>query len=254
MSEPSFDELLAEADAAPVDGWGFDWLSRRASEERPSWGFARLLGERMSMASAALDLQTGGGEVVAELTRRPPTMAATEGWAPNVAVARRNLEPLGVRVVEVADDADLPFEDGSFDLVSSRHPTTTRWDEVARVLAAGGTYISQQIGPGSAHEVSEAMLGPFDMSLARSPDSLVAEAERAGLAVVDLRHERLRMTFHDVGAVVYFLRKVVWIVPGFTVEGYRGQLAALHERMCAKGPLVAHSARVLIEARKPTRT
>ena len=39
------------------------------------------------------------------------------------------------------------------------------------------------------------------------PASLVA----AGLVVTDLRHERPRTEFYDVGAVVYFLRLVVWI-------------------------------------------
>ena len=34
----SFDELVSEADAAPVDGWDFSWLDVRATEERPSWG------------------------------------------------------------------------------------------------------------------------------------------------------------------------------------------------------------------------
>lgn len=38
-----FDALVAEAEAADVSGWGFDWLAGRASEERPPWGYARLL-------------------------------------------------------------------------------------------------------------------------------------------------------------------------------------------------------------------
>jgi hypothetical protein len=44
----------------------------------------------------------------------------------------------------------------------------------------------------------------------------VAGAEAAGLEVVDLRQEALRMEFHDIAAVVAFLRKVIWTVPGFT--------------------------------------
>jgi hypothetical protein len=44
---------------------------------------------------------------------------------------------------------------------------------------------------------------------------------------------------------------VFWTVPDFTVEGYRARLAALHERIRAEGPFVAHSERFLIEARKP---
>ena len=43
------------------------------------------------------------------------------------------------------------------------------------------------------------------------------------------------------------------MVPGFTVEQYRTALRALHEQIEAEGPFVAHSARFLIEARKPSR-
>jgi hypothetical protein len=52
----------------------------------------------------------------------------------------------------------------------------------------------------------------------------------------------LRVEFHDVGAVIYFLRKVIWTIPGFTIDRYRGQPAALHERgsVCAPLPADAH--------------
>ncbi len=68
---------------------------------------------------------------------------------------------------------------------------------------------------------------------------------------MDLRTERLRMEFHDVGAVVWFLRKVIWIVPGFTVEAHLSRLRDLDALIRAEGPFVAHSARTLIEARRP---
>ena len=57
--------------------------------------------------------------------------------------------------------------------------------------------------------------------------------------------------FDDIGAVVYFLRLVIWIVPGFTVERYRDRLRALHEQIQRDGPFVAHASRFLIEATKP---
>jgi len=57
--------------------------------------------------------------------------------------------------------------------------------------------------------------------------------------------------FGDIGAVVYFLRKVFWFVPDFTVDRYRPQLADLHERIQADGSFVTHSTRFLIEARRP---
>lgn len=246
----SFEELVAEGAGVPVEGWDFSWFEGRASEERPAWGYARLMGERMGRAAAALDVQTGGGEVLASIPQAPPVLAATESWAPNLAIARRTLAPLGGTVVESADTADLPFPDGSFDLVVSRHPTVTLWAEIARVLVPGGTYLSQQVGPGTVYELAEAMMGPHEISDSRRPERAVRLAESAGLTVVDLREQALLMTFDDIGAVVHFLRKVPWIVPGFTVAEYREQLGSLHERISAEGPFVAHSTRFLIEARK----
>jgi SAM-dependent methyltransferase len=144
----------------------------------------------------------------------------------------------------------LPFADGTFDLVTSRHPVATNWAEVARVLAPGGSYLSQQIGQGQQWELIDAMLGPHTPSPERSTETAVARATEAGLDVVDLRAETLRSEFFDIGAVVYFLRKVLWTVPGFTVDGFRERLRAVHERIRADGSFVSRAPRFLIEARK----
>jgi len=79
-------------------------------------------------------------------------------------------------------------------------------------------------------------------------------AEAAGLTVVDLRMESLRTEFRDIGAVVYFLRKVIWMVPDFTVDAYLDKLRALHERIEADGPFTATTTLYLVEARKPVST
>lgn len=247
----SFDALVAEGAAAAVQGWDFSWFTGRASEQRPSWGYARLMGERMAVASRGLDLQTGGGEVLATVAKPPPVLVATEGWAPNAVLARRRLAPLGGVVVQVGEGDGFPFADGGFDLVVSRHPVMVRWEEVARVLAPGGTYLSQQVGAGSVRELTDFMMGPQPVGQGRHPDRARGAAVAVGLEVVDLRAEALRMEFFDIAAVVVFLRKVVWIVPGFTVDGYRDRLLALHQRIETGGPFVAYSQRFLIEARKP---
>jgi SAM-dependent methyltransferase len=261
MTEPAttsasgdrFAALVAEADAVSVDGWDFSWLDGRATEQRPSWGYASAMADRMSRAGAALDIQTGGGEVLASAPKLPPLTAATESWPPNIARATALLHPLGAVVVADEDEPPLPFGAGAFDLVVSRHPVTTWWEEIARVLTPGGTYFSQQVGPASVFELVEWFLGPQPSGArnARDPQRARADAEAAGLDVVDLRSERLRTEFFDIGAVVYFLRKVIWMVPGFTVEEYLPQLRALHRRIETQGPFVAHTTRFLIEARKP---
>ncbi len=243
---------MTEAEAAPVAGWDFSWLDGRATEQRPSWGYQRLMSARLAQATAALDIQTGGGEVLAGAATLPPVMAATESWPPNVAKATALLRPRGVVVVADPDEPPLPFADAAFDLVTSRHPATVWWTEIARVLEPGGSYFAQHVGPASVFELVEYFLGPQPESVRRKrhPDDERADAEAAGLHVADLRYERLRMEFFDIGAVIYFLRKVIWMVPGFTVAEYRARLRELHERIETEGPFIAHSTRFLIEARK----
>ncbi|MGW7516891.1 class I SAM-dependent methyltransferase [Streptomyces sp. NPDC054796] len=248
----TFDDLVAEAESVPVDGWDFSWLAGRATEERPSWGYQRAMGARMARASAALDIQTGGGEVLAGVPELPALTVATESWPPNVAKATRLLHPLGAVVVADADEPPLPFADDAFDLVVSRHPVTTWWEEIARVLRPGGTYFSQQVGPASVFELVEFFLGPQPEATrrARHPDDARRAAEAAGLEVVELRSESLRTEFRDIGAVIYFLRKVIWMVPGFTVAAFRDRLRDLHDLIEREGPFQARTTRFLIEARK----
>ncbi|MFC8091472.1 class I SAM-dependent methyltransferase [Streptomyces sp. NPDC057301] len=253
----SFEELVAEGAAVPTEGWDFSWFEGRATEARPSWGYAVSLADRLAGATAALDLQTGGGEVLdfalGRAPKAPPLTVATEGWPPNVAKATALLAARGVAVVASPEDAPLPFADGAFDLVTSRHPVRAHWPEISRVLRPGGTYFAQHVGPHSVFELVEYFLGPqpSEVRSGRHPDRERADAETAGLEIVDLRAEELRMEFHDIAAVVHFLRKVVWMVPGFTVEAYRPHLRALHERIESEGPFVAHSTRHRFEARKP---
>ncbi|MFH8220206.1 methyltransferase domain-containing protein [Streptomyces sp. NPDC018057] len=253
----SFEDLVAEGAAVPTEGWDFSWFAGRATEERPSWGYAVSLADRLSGADAVLDVQTGGGEVfdfaLGRAARVPALLAATEGWPPNVAKATALLRPRGAVVVAADEAAPLPFAEGAFDLVASRHPVRPQWAEIVRVLRPGGTYFAQHVGPASVFELVEWFLGPQPEATrtARDPGRERAEAEAAGLDVVALRAERLRMEFHDIAAVVHFLRKVVWMVPGFTVEAYEDRLRELHGRIAADGPFVAYSARHLFEARKP---
>lgn len=251
----SAEELIAEGAAVPLEGWDFSWFAGRASEERPSWGYALLLAERLGTADAAVDLQTGGGEVfsfaLGRAVRPPERLAATESFAANRSLATRRLAPFGVSVVAAADAGPLPFDDGAFDLVSSRHPVVTPWSEIARLLRPGGVFFSQQVGAGSNRELSEFMLGPQPVNPERQSERAVAAAAEAGLIVVDLREEQRRVEFGDVGAVVHFLRKVLWTVPGFTVDAYRERLLAIHEHICREGSFTCRSVRFLIEARRP---
>ncbi|GAA1486894.1 methyltransferase domain-containing protein [Brachybacterium fresconis] len=245
-------ELITEATTADVDGWGFGFLDGRATEERPTWGYAGQLARAVAAAEVAIDLDTGGGEVLARCPQLATEQHATEGWPPNAARARHLLGPRGVEVHEVLTGTPIPLPDGAADLVTSRHPVRPDWAEIARVLAPGGQYLAQHVGPESAFSLIERFVGPTtdQQRRGRHPDDEVSAAEAAGLEVVELRTARLRMEFFDVGAVVWILRKCVWWVPGFEIDRYREQLLALDEIIRREGAFVAHSTRHLIRARR----
>ena len=249
---PRFEDQIACGAGVDVTGWNFSWLQGRATEERPPWGYARRLAERLAQAEASLDIQTGGGEALAEARSYPPTAVATESWPPNLLQATRRLHPRGVVVVLDRDEPPLPFADMAFDLVSSRHPATVWWEEIARVLRPGGTYFAQHVGPGSAFELIEFFLGPRPQGRrARHPNDETSSARAAGLEIVDLQTARTRLVIYDIAAVVYLLRKLIWWVPGFTVEAYRDRLRDLHDLIENEGEFVCHSTRHLIQARRP---
>jgi SAM-dependent methyltransferase len=246
----NFDALVAEGQSVPTAGWDFSWFEGRATEGRPPWAYQSLLATHLGTAREALDLQTGGGEVLAGALRADPAasprVTATEAWPPNLPLARAALAPWRGSVV-ACTATQLPFRDASFDLVSARHPIVTPWTEIRRVLAGGGTFLSQQVGAGSVRELTEAMLGPYPVSDERSPATARSRAEAAGLDVVRLQTASSPMTFADIAAVIVFLRKVIWIVPGFSVEAFLPQLRRLHQRIEREGPFVASSERFLIE-------
>lgn len=245
-----FDELIDEANEADVTGWGFEWLSGRATEERPPWGYSRLLARRLASVRSALDIDTGGGEVIAEVPALPDHMCVVESWPPNAARARELLGPRGVTVVEAPSGGSLPVGSGVFELVTSRHPVAANWPEIGRVLASDGRYLAQHVGPGSAFDLIEHFVETTpEQRRSRHPDEERAAAEAAGLEVVDLRTARCRMQFFDIGAVVYILRKCVWWVPDFDVHRYEAVLRRLDETIRVDGRLVAHSTRQLFEAR-----
>jgi SAM-dependent methyltransferase len=248
----SFEVLVREAAEADASGWDFDWLEGRAYEARPSWHYFDLVAERVDSVSSMLELEIGNGRMLAALPRIPPLTVGTESYEPNLRVAAERLRSRGAHLVcPDTPSRGLPLRRDAFELITSRHPVTTWWDEIARVLQPGGHYLSQQVGPHSLRELRDYLTGPDPSGSRRDPEAARAAAERAGLDVTTLRAERPTTEFYDIGAVVYFLRVVVWIVPDFSVERFRDRLRALHDQIVHDGVFTTTASRFLIECVKP---
>jgi SAM-dependent methyltransferase len=262
--DAGFERLLAEAEARPVSGWDFSWLgSRRVTSPLP-WDYESALLRHARGSPDLLDLGTGGGERLAALSHRPPHTVATESWEPNVDVARARLGPLGVTVVRVEAAPDnveqerdekrgrLPFPSESFHLVACRHEAFVA-TEVARVLVAGGHFVTQQVG-GNYDDFYRLLGLPLPARPAREWNlaSAIAQIERAGLRVVGSSEGEQTTTFADVGALAWYLKAVPWTVPGFSAREHRPRLADLHCRIARDGPVTVHLPAFYLEAIKPT--
>lgn len=199
-----------------------------------------------------LDLGTGGGEFLSALAPLPARTVATEGYSPNVAVARRTLEPLGVEVVDTSGygEGELPLPDGGFDLVVSRHEFYLP-GEVHRVLRPGGGFITQQVGGRDAEQLNQVLGAPPSGYRGFGLAAAAAELRRAGFVLGECGEEEVAGAFRDIGAVVLFLRITPWQIPDFDPRRYDRALRALHVGMSAGQPLPVTCHRFLLIARRP---
>ena len=227
------------------------------------WDYDSLVAERARSSPDLLDLGTGGGEWLASFAFRPARTVATEAWEPNVPVAADRLRPLGVDIVAVEparDNADqapdeasgrLPFPPASFHLVTCRHEAFVA-AEVARVLAPGGSFITQQVASGNdddfyrllAVEPPRPPARPWSLALATE------QLEDAGVEVVSSGEAAQISSFADVGALAWYLKAIPWTVPGFSIAAHRDRLADLQQQIEAEGPVCVTQRRFWLEARK----
>ena len=236
----------------PFCGWDFSYLDGKWEEDLPPWSYMDQVMALLRGTCSLLDLGTGGGEKLLSLRELwPPRVAVTEGYAPNLRLARERLGPLGVQVVEseTAPSDLLPFEDGMFELVIDRH---SGFDiaEVERVLAPGGTFLTQQVDGTNLADLSAAFgceqpwtWFTLEWVLDRIAEtSLVVEQAEAWNGVT---------RFHSVGALVYYLKAVPWAVEGFTVETHLPILLKLQDRLEREGMLEFTCKSMIVQVRKP---
>lgn len=241
-----------EALAEVPTGWDFSPLAG-FHEEEPPWRWRTAVEALAPTAERVLDLGTGGGEVLSSLRDLlPEATVATEGWPPNLPVARARLAPLGIEVIPHdpgAPGARLPCPDGSFDLVLSRHEAFDAAD-VARVLRPGGAFLTQQVGGDDAQELRALFDHPAphpEVTL----EAVVHELVSAGLRVDRSAAFHGRYRFEDVPSLLGFLRRTPWNAPtDLDVDRHRAALERVHDTLRG-GPFEATASRFVVLARAP---
>jgi SAM-dependent methyltransferase len=247
-SRAEVDRLLAEAAAEPLSGWDFSRLAGRVVSDLLPWDYAALAGEAADRAARALDIDTGGGEVLATVGV-PRGSVALEPYPPNVPVARARLLPYGIEV-RARTSRRLPCASSDFDLVLNRHGALDP-AEVARVLRPGGLFWTQQVGAHNDAELNAALgEAPVVGGLPSAADA-AEQLHAAGLQVLRADDAWPQTRFLVVGAVVLHLRAVSWQVPGFDVVRHRPQLMEIDRIMRTEGAFTVTDHRLLLHAVRP---
>ncbi|KZE44603.1 SAM-dependent methyltransferase [Brevibacillus parabrevis] len=226
-------EIFKREVEAPFAGWNFQRLTQtgRMQEAPLTWNYASIVKALMNGIDSMLDMGTGGGELFASLQPHPARTFATEGYQPNVGLARANLAPLGIGVIEADGEDVLPFADGTFDLIINRHESYLP-SELSRLLKPNGTFVTQQVGGQDNLELNRLLGAPIP------PDYLhwnlayaTAQLQDAGFVILQQKEEMSFTRFYDVGAIVYYLKAIEWQIRDFTVEQYAEALLALQKKM-----------------------
>ncbi|MFC2007416.1 methyltransferase domain-containing protein [Chloroflexota bacterium] len=232
-------------------GWNFSHLMGRMILEQTPWSYSKLAIDLMHKYSSVIDMGTGGGEWILQHRKYwPEKVVATEGYTQNFKLASERLSPLGVKVIDFDQSVDslMPFDDNEFGLAINRH-SAFNCEEVSRIMVRGGTFLTEQIHGLFAHE----LLSAFD-NKPQFPEATlefyVPELVNAGFAIVNKQDWSGKLKFTDVGAIVYYLKAVPWLVPGFSVDTHLDHLIAIQRKLEDGNDLVFTAREYMIEARK----
>lgn len=249
------DELIKfwkEEEQVPVVGWTFPHMEGRILEDVEPWSYMQRAKELMVKADSVCDLETGGAERLIEMQDVwPKTVVATEAYPPNVKLARERLDPLGATLIDTKTSTVLPIplEDESFDLIINRHSSFNP-AELWRVLTPGGTFYTQQVHGYMIHDLLAAFNAPIPWPEA-TPEINVPLLEAAGFEIIESEDWTGKITYTDVGAIVYYFKTVPWMIEGFSVDTHLDYLIALQKRLETEGSLQFETKKYMIEAQKP---
>ncbi|MEC5142436.1 methyltransferase domain-containing protein [Chitinophaga sp. 212800010-3] len=201
-----------------TSGWDFSYLTNtgRMMESPLPWNYYMQICQRLRPGCTLLDLGTGGGEFLSLLPDKDLLhIHATEGYAPNVAVAAARLRTFNGTLISTYTDEELPFPDNYFDLITDRHESYDI-DEIYRILKPGGYFITQQVDGKSDLSIADVIQAKpnteyldFNLSyvldeLNSSPFHILLQMEDAGF-----------MRFYDTEALLFYIRSMPYIFENY---------------------------------------
>lgn len=193
-------EIWKEEEKNAFRGWDFSHLDGRWIVEDLPWSYKEFINKYLNTDYKLLDMGTGGGEFLLSLNHPYNNTSVTEMWEPNVILCKEKLEPLGIKVKQVFNDNELPFEDNTFDMIINRHESFDI-TEVSRILKPNGLFITQQVGGKNNENLSKILIKDYSSEYS---DNILnirqKEIEESSFEILYADEYFPYLRFKDVGA------------------------------------------------------
>ncbi len=241
---------LAEATA----GWrGWDLLRLNIRKAPTPWQLEDVSRELLTGKESVLDMGCGDGRVLASLADRYRRGIGVDVSKSRVDRARLSL-PMKLRMrvhFTRASAHAVPAPGGTFHLVINRHAPLFP-EEVDRVLAPGGVFMTQQVG----NQDSRAVYATFGLERAYSPPAEVMLPGTLNvLTEFDyrlLRHEAydVPMVFGDIPSLLFWMQSVP-VPHDFDAEQDAATVLEIIDRLGTPNGIVTNEHRELLVMQKP---
>lgn len=237
-----------------VGAWnGWDFSKVKCKSEGAAWELFHEVAKRCTKSDLLLDIGTGGGETLLSVADAVLLAVGIDNSEGMMKVAHANAEASGKTNVRMMlmDTADIRFPDSFFNVASCRH-APFHAQEVARVLAKDGLFLTQQVSEEDKLNLKQAFrrgqsFGTPDGTLKHRYITELREAGFTEIQSFEYDSQEYYETFEDL----LFVLKHTPIIPGF---GEEEQDYLLLDHFIAKNTtskgIMTNSKRFAIIARK----
>lgn len=231
-------------------GWDFSKLNKRWISKSLPWDYKSIIRTTLNRDSKLLDIDTGGGEFLLSLCHNNKLTYVTEGYQPNVDLCKKRLSPLGITVVEVKDNLELPFENNYFDIIICKHGEYS-FKEIYRILKPGGNFITQQVGGCNNNILSRKLIRNFVPKYEKhNLKNNTVELKKAGFKILYSNEVFNESRFLDIEALIYFAKIIEWEFPGFSIDNCFNELLEINNELNKNGFIYSEEHRFIINVMK----
>lgn len=243
------DGWLAESELA-MHGWDFSHLDGRWENQELPWCYRELIKEQMHDDKMWLDVDTGGGELMSSFHHPAAKTVVTEGWPPNLKLLQEKFIDSAITVIADLNEDLSNVPDDTFDIITNSHGALPVQETVNK-LRAGGFFVTQQVGGTNNFSLSRFLDSTYELAY---PDNtlinVAIQLQGAGMQIQKQEMAFTRMSFFDVGAIVYYATVIPWEFPKFKVHDCLPQLKQLDKLIATQGSISTFEDRFMIVARK----